>query len=189
MGDRSTDRGGRRSHAALPSGFETRKDAEKRCCILIKRLERRTDDPRSMELASCLRACTAHSRCMLEACPKCLRRFRGNLYREARRIVPKGAEIVTVSMIPEAARVELDALQTVDIPTRVKRYRKSLSRALPPEAMFVGGIDISMNAWHNRDDHWNLHLYGYVILPKGSGVGKRSSCGASTGCPDRDRGG
>ncbi|MGB3417975.1 MAG: hypothetical protein WBA36_14980 [Mesorhizobium sp.] len=173
MNDRSNDRAERRSFAQIPPGFETGEDAEKRCDKLLGQLEQRPDLRGAKKLALTLRSCGKPAPCRSAACPRCNRAFRLRLYQQAQQILPRQGEILAISLIPKSSRIEVGQLQDFDFSTWVESRQRAISRALPEDAIFIGGVDISLNTWENSDAHWCFHLYGFIILPDGWGIEKR----------------
>lgn len=173
MNDRFYDRAERRSFAHTPPKFETEEDTEKRCGEMIRQLERRPDLHGAKKLGLTLRSCGSSAPCGSAACPRCNRAFRLRLHRQARKILPRKAEILSISLIPRSSRVDVDELSDFDLLKWVKSRQRAISRALPDNAIFIGGIDISLNTWENSDPHWCFHIYGFIVLPEGWGVEKK----------------
>ena len=46
-----------------------------------------------------------------------------------------------------------------DLPRFIASRRRALQRALPKEVLVLGGMDISLNTFDNRDEHWQAHWY------------------------------
>lgn len=166
----SDNRAGRRSYADLPPDFETLAEAKHRRATLIRQLQLREDHPGAAKLLATLRSCAKSVPCRSAACPVCNRKFRQRFHRQAQAVVPLDGEFLAVSLIPKAHRVELDQLASFDLAAWVKSRQRGLVRALPSDAMFIGGVDVSLNTWANADPHWCLHIYGFVVLPAGWGV-------------------
>lgn len=173
MTDRSPDRAERRSFAHISPDFETEETTEHRYSELIRKLEKRCDLRGGSELVSTLRSCGSSAPCGSAACPRCNRAFRLRLHRQARKILPRKAEILSISLIPRSSRVDVDELSDFDLLKWVKSRQRAISRALPDNAIFIGGIDISLNTWENSDPHWCFHIYGFIVLPEGWGVEKK----------------
>jgi len=165
--------GAKRKLKTLPLEFETFEDAKAKRIQLIRRLAK-SATPVSNALANELAACRKQSRCGSGACPVCNRAFRLRLASEVQRVRPDAFEVIRISLIPASFRVEVYDLPAFDLLRWVSSRRRAFQRALPKEALFVGGVDISLNTFENGDPHWCFHLYGFVLLPKGWGVQNRS---------------
>lgn len=155
-----------------PPEFESLKTAKARNEDLIRGLSR-LEDSAALALSMKLQECTEGARCASHACSVCNRLFRRQLYREVLRTLPPAFEVARLSLIPAAFRVEIGALAKLDLLKWVSSRHRALERALPAEALFVGGVDISYNTFENGGHHWSLHLYGFLLLPIGWGVSSR----------------
>lgn len=114
------------------------------------------------------------SRCGSGACPVCNRAFRIRLAGEVRRARPSAFEVLRISLIPASFRVESGGLADFDLRRWVLSRHRAIERALPPESLFAGGVDISLNTFENADPHWCFHVYGFVLLPLGWDAHDRS---------------
>ena len=120
------------------------------------------------DLAELLTEC-AEGSCESGACPSCNARFRARLHSEIQKIawphsLPEpGGGVLAVSLIPAEYRVEVGALDSFDFRTWKGSRQRSLKRALPEGAAFLGGVDISLNRLQNADEHWCFHLYGFEL--------------------------
>ncbi|WP_157959721.1 hypothetical protein [Devosia submarina] len=156
-----------------PPDFESIEDAADHAAIIINAL-RRLASTEANSLADKLFACVDYQPCGSEACPVCVRSFRKRLHSGGVKAAPIGAGFLAMSLIPATCRVEVGQLSAVDLKTWVTSRQRAIARALPAEAMFFGGVDISLNTFNNADPHWCKHLYGYVILPPAFDIFKRS---------------
>ncbi|MCQ1573489.1 hypothetical protein NFO65_22440 [Neorhizobium galegae] len=147
---------------------ETVSGAEAARTKLQKQLKRSTQIG-AAELAEKLGSCSPTSPCASSACGSCNRAFRLRFCQQVAEVLGE-SEIVQVSLIPRSSRVERGALREFDLATWAGSRQRSFARALPPEARFLGGIDISFNEFENANPHWCFHLLGYMIMPKGAGM-------------------
>lgn len=150
------NRGERRSHADLPPPeFETEADAHFRLGEIIGLLQR-DEAMEAVTSVEILDRCSHGGSCNWAACPKCMRAFRLRLHHQAGAILPKKAEILFLTFTPKSSRVELGELSRRDLIFWANRRRQGIRRALPEGAMFLGGIDFSLND-HHDDPHWCFH--------------------------------
>lgn len=169
------NRGERQSFANYPPGFHSKAIAEQRSLQLIRRLEqwRGTDGETGEELALLLRRCGTYGPCGSAACARCNLDFRERLHLKTGTVLSRKAEVLFLTLVPRDYRVEVGELSAFDLKTWVSSRSRALDRALPNEARFVGGVDISLNTWNNGDPHWCFHIHGFIILPEGWGVEKK----------------
>lgn len=158
---------------ALPPNFETFESAKLARKQLVGWLHKQ-DDPAATALATVLEGCRKTNRCGSGACPVCNRAFRIRLGGEVKRVRPVAFEVLLISLIPESFRVESGGLADFDLRRWALSRHRAIERALPPESLFAGGVDVSLNTLENADPHWCFHLYGFVLLPLGWGVHNRS---------------
>lgn len=124
-------------------------------------------------VASALRECFPSARCGLAACAHCNLDFRERLHLKTGTVLSRRAEVLFLTLVPRDYRVEVGELSGFDLKTWVSSRLRALERALPDEARFIGGVDISLNTWNNGDPHWCFHIHGFIILPEGWGVEKK----------------
>jgi hypothetical protein len=158
---------------APPPDFESIEEAADHAAIIMKALTRLAS-PEAISLADKLSGCVDYEPCGSEACPMCLRSLRKQFHSEGVKAAPIGAGLLAMSLISATCRVEVGQLSAVNLKKWVTSRQRAIARALPAEAMFIGGLDISLNTFDNADPHWCLHLYGYVILPPAFDLSKRS---------------
>ncbi|MBC6718681.1 hypothetical protein H9Q09_21085 [Aurantimonas sp. DM33-3] len=157
-----------------PPGFETKGDAAAARDSLV-RLLASADGNDAQALARKLLGCRKEDRCGSNGCPVCNRRLRLRLDRQMKRSLRGRAfEVAAITLIPADFRVEVGELSAFNLVRWVASRKRALERALPPEALFIGGVDISLNTFENRDPHWCIHIHGFVIAPMGWGLHNRA---------------
>jgi hypothetical protein len=151
-----------------PFRIETHRQVKDRRAKLIGRLER-NGSPDALMLAERLSTCRIEAPCLSGACPVCMRRFRKTLLQEGQRVLSR-AGLIRVSWIPPRGLVPMGELANLDLARFSAAVLRALQRALPPNAIAIGGIDLSMNVVENRNPVWQLHAYAVVSLPADSSI-------------------
>jgi len=67
-----------------------------------------------------------------------------------------------LSWIPRGGFIPTETLSTFDLRRFQQASLRALQRALPADAMLVGGIDISLNVENNIVQGWQLHVFGLI---------------------------
>jgi hypothetical protein len=149
----------RQSIGLLPREFESYQDAtielQKRiaCLRVAGTLHHRL-------LAEHLEQCCRDSRCMLAACPLCMRQYRMWLVGEMIHIFEPYPELAAVTLIPAARAVGRDELVDV-IPKRLRdTLRQQLHRYGNLHGPIIGGID---GDYDEANSVWQPHYH--LIMP------------------------
>lgn len=67
-----------------------------------------------------------------------------------------------LNVIPPDNRVEYADIGMVDLLYRTLQMRKRLATILPPDVLFAGSLDISLNISSNSERYWCLHYHGIL---------------------------
>ena len=111
-------------------------------------------------------ACGLTARCLRDGCPSCLRRFRKELVKAIRAAHLFEGEWTTVSIISRGHLYRPGHLADFDIGAATKAMNRRLARSSDPDALFIGGWDVSYNMFENEAVGYQVHLYGLIDRPK-----------------------
>ena len=143
--------------AKLPSGFETKAEANQRRRNLVRILKKGNRAER--RLAKKLRHCREGVRCQSAACPVCIGAFRVDLLREGEFVLEGFNEWVRASIIPAGFSLPFGNLDELDLLAMARAVRKRLERHFHDVRVVIAGIDISLNTINNEAQIWQPHLY------------------------------
>ena len=107
-----------------------------------------------------LKKCSKGSRCGSEHCHICLRIFRQNLVRQARRLhlSRKKSGWLILTLTPNDPPIAVGGLSDFDIETYIGKHRQRLARHLPG-VLVIGGLDIALKFEGDQAIGWQPHLH------------------------------
>ena len=133
-------------------------------------------DDKAKALGYRLLACDYGQPCGSQACMCCGRTFRVILHGKTMEALSgRSFKVVRVSLISADGQVMIGKLGSFDLKKWVATKRRALERALPEGAIFLGGADVSLNTLDNAKAHWQVHLYGFVLLHPSWNSGNRTN--------------
>jgi hypothetical protein len=141
----------------IPTGFETRADARKRCARKIGIL--RGGNLLARQLAEKLGQCSKDDLCGSASCDIDLGYFRLSLYQESLPIFDTRLAWTRASVIPADFLVSFGKLSTINLVALNKMINKRLARSSLRNRIIFTGVDISLNVENNEVLGWQLHLY------------------------------
>ena len=145
----------------LPEHFETKSEARSR----RKNLQAsRGNVPK----------CNKGERCQTEQCHKCLRRFRKSLVKNSTNLGLHSREQdwFCLTLVPSETLIPIGKLECLDLKNEVRKHNVRLKRHIP-DALVIGGIDISLNMERGIPIGWQPHLHLMIF-----GINKEDSLNA-----------
>lgn len=116
-------------------------------------------------------ACRPGKRCGCEHCHICLRLYRNNLIRQARRLhlARKKQKWLTLTLTPKDPPIPIGGLSDYDLVKEVAKHKKRLERHLPG-VLIIGGLDFALLVRGGVVVGWqpHLHLMIYGITSQAS---------------------
>nr|WP_321442575.1 hypothetical protein [uncultured Cohaesibacter sp.] len=107
-----------------------------------------------------LKKCVKGNRCRGEHCQICLRIFRGNLIRRAKRLklARKKSGWITLTLTPDDPPIPIGCLSGLDLEKYIEKHRQRLARHLPG-VLIIGGLDIALKFEGDEASGWQPHFH------------------------------
>jgi hypothetical protein len=138
----------------LPPNFETIEMAALKQKQVVDGLSRTRWPDHAEEASSTLGSCGLDFFCGTDACFHCRRRFRLRLHDQAQTLVPKDHRVLAVQIRPKVSRFGRNELFDFNFEDWKADRQRELGNAIPRDAMFLGGIDLTFESSRNAPDCW-----------------------------------